>query len=187
MLQVLGAFIICCVTWSDFLPYCKVSKMKFERIHILTFSCFFYRGLLLSFSAFQFYYQLKMLPTYSASSISWIGTIQSFLLMATGIFTGPVFDLGYHRTLLFLGGFLTVFGFMMTSLATEYYQIFLSHGICTGLGSGMVHVPNYALVAASFTTRRAVALALVGSGVGIGACLCFLFISFLGGPPTSWL
>ncbi|KAL8827361.1 MAG: hypothetical protein Q9191_003233 [Dirinaria sp. TL-2023a] len=128
-----------------------------------------------------------MLPTYSASSITWIGTTQSFLLMATGIFAGPVFDLGYHRTLLFLGGFLTIFGFMMTSLATEYYQVLLAQGICTGLGSGMVHVPNYALVAASFTTRRAVAIALVGSGISIGACLCFLLLVFFDGAPTSWL
>ena len=92
--------------------------------------------------------------------------------MGSGILTGPIFDLGYHRTLLYLGAVLTVLGFIMTSFATEYYQVFLAQGVCTGLGSGMIHVPNYALVAASFTSKRALALALVGSGVSIGRSDC---------------
>lgn len=88
--------------------------------------------------------------------------------MFTGIITGPVYDLGYHRTLLFLGGFLTVFGMMMLSLCTEYYQILLAQGVCVGLGSGIVYVPSLALVAASFTTKRPVAVAAVSSGISIG-------------------
>ena len=76
------------------------------------------RGLVLSFGALQSFYQFSLLKDHSASSISWIGALQSFLLVFTGIFTGPVYDLGYHKSLLFTGGFLTVFGMMMLSLCT---------------------------------------------------------------------
>lgn len=42
-----------------------------------------------------------------------------------GIVSGPLVDSGYLRPLMLSGSFLTVFGLMMTSLATEYYQVSL--------------------------------------------------------------
>lgn len=43
-----------------------------------------------------------------------------------GIISGPLVDSGYIRSLTVVGSFLTVFGMMMTSLATNYYQVCLS-------------------------------------------------------------
>ena len=126
------------------------------------------RGPLLSFGAFQSYYQIVLLKEHSASSISRIGTLQSFLIMFTGIFTGPVYDMGYHRALLFLGALLTVLGMITLSFATHYYQVFLAQGVCLGLGGGIVYVPSLALVAASFTKKRQLAVAVVTSGTSIG-------------------
>lgn len=40
-----------------------------------------------------------------------------------GVFTGPLVDTGHLRPLMISGNFLIVFGMMMTSLATEYYQV----------------------------------------------------------------
>lgn len=40
-----------------------------------------------------------------------------------GLVSGPLVDSGYLRPLMISGSFLTVFGLMMTSLATEYYQV----------------------------------------------------------------
>lgn len=40
-----------------------------------------------------------------------------------GLATGPLVDVGYLRPLIIAGSFLTVFGMMMTSLATSYYQV----------------------------------------------------------------
>jgi hypothetical protein len=42
-----------------------------------------------------------------------------------GLVSGPLVDSGYLRPLMISGSFLTVFGLMMTSLATEYYQVSL--------------------------------------------------------------
>ena len=57
---------------------------------------------------------------------------------------------------------------MMLSLSTEYYQIILSQGVCLGIGSGILYVPSLALVAASFTTKRPLAVTLVTAGSSIG-------------------
>lgn len=100
-----------------------------------TFFVFFITwGVASSFSAYQAYYQEDLLADYTPSVISWIGTVQVSLLGFTGILSGALYDRGYIRALLILGGCLVVFGFMMLSLAKEYYQMLLTQGVCIGLG-----------------------------------------------------
>ena len=110
--------------------------------------------------------------------------------MVIGVVTGPIFDRGYLRTLLLVGSFLTVFGLMMTSIATSYYQVLLAQGFCVGLGSGCLFVPSLAVVATYFTTKRAFAtgISVAGSSVGMcmRCCLCLrrselISASFVGG------
>lgn len=81
------------------------------------------RGLLTTYGAFQEYYQTVLLPDETPSTISWVGSIQGTLIPMVGLATGPLVDVGYLRPLIISGSFLTVFGMMMTSLATSYYQV----------------------------------------------------------------
>ena len=92
------------------------------------------RGINFAFGTFESFYALTYIPSFTASSISWIGTIQSWLLIACGIFSGPLFDRGHYAVMLLSGSVLAVFGFMMLSLSHKYYEIFLSQGVCMGLG-----------------------------------------------------
>lgn len=124
-----------------------------------------------SFGVFQAYYQSDLLESRSSSEISWIGTFQAFLLVALSLFVGPIFDRGYFRSLIVVGTFLTVFGTMMTSLAIEYWQVFLAQGLCVGLGTGCLFLPSVALVATYFTSRRALAIGLVAAGGSIGSVI----------------
>jgi hypothetical protein len=80
---------------------------------------------LTTFGAFQEYYQTELLQGQSPSAISWVGSIQATLIPMVGLVSGPLVDSGYLRPLMISGSFLTVFGLMMTSLATEYYQVSL--------------------------------------------------------------
>ncbi|EXJ68916.1 uncharacterized protein A1O5_07848 [Cladophialophora psammophila CBS 110553] len=125
-------------------------------------------GIVSTFGAFQAFYIRDLLSTESASAISWVGSVQAFLVVFTGVFGGPLFDRGYLRSLVFTGCLLTVFGMMMTSLAKSYYQVFLAQGICVGLGAGLSYVPTLALISTYFTTKRpiAIGIAAVGSSVG---------------------
>ena len=76
--------------------------------------------------------------------------------------------MGYARPLLVVGSLLTVFGLMMLSLSTQYWEIMLAQGICIGLGSGMVYSPSLSIVAAAFTSKRPTAVAIANSGISIG-------------------
>ncbi|KAK9781364.1 putative Major facilitator superfamily domain-containing protein [Seiridium cardinale] len=126
-------------------------------------------GLLNTFGVFQTYYETSLLKNSSPSAISWIGSMQAFCLMSIGVFVGPLYDAGYFRALLFSGSFLVTFGFMMTSISTEYYQVFLAQGICIGLGTSCLSIPSIALVPMYFTPPKrawAMSIATMGSGVG---------------------
>ena len=121
-----------------------------------------------AFGAYQSYYTAGLLADYNAFSISWIGTIQAFLLVFIGVITGPVFDQGYLRPMVIVGGCMIVFAVMMLSVAGEYWQIVLAQGVCLGLGSGILFTPTLAQVTVSFTKHRPIALgcAMIGSGLG---------------------
>jgi len=121
-----------------------------------------------SFGVFQTYYENKLLSASSAIQISWIGSIQAFLLLVIGVSTGPLFDRGYLNSLLLVGSLLTVFGLMMTSICTQYWQIILAQGVCVGLGAGCLFVPSVAVVATFFTTKRAIATGIAVGGSSIG-------------------
>ncbi|KAJ0414664.1 major facilitator superfamily domain-containing protein [Aspergillus carlsbadensis] len=128
-------------------------------------------GVINTFGVYQTYYENTLLPQYSASSISWIGTIQGFLLFLAGIVAGPIFDKGYLKALIAVGSFLVVFGLMMTSLSSKYYQVFLAHGITVGIGCAFLFLPSVAIVATYFTSKRALATGITASGGSIGAVI----------------
>ncbi|KAE8154676.1 major facilitator superfamily domain-containing protein [Aspergillus avenaceus] len=125
-------------------------------------------GLITTFGAFQEYYRTVLLRGESPSAISWIGSIQATLIVMVGMVTGPLVDSGYLRILISCGSFLIVFGMMMTSLATRYYQVLLGQAFCVGLGGGISYIPAMVVISSSFTTKRPVAIgcASIGSSVG---------------------
>jgi MFS family permease len=126
------------------------------------------KGPTLTSGLFQDFYQTEYLSDYTPSAIGWIGAINAFFLVVTGVIAGPLFDRGFLRVLMALGCFMSVFGMMMLSLSTQYYQIFLSQGVCMGIGNGLVYVPALAMVGRLFAEQRAYAIGTVTTGASIG-------------------
>lgn len=124
-----------------------------------------------TFGVYQAFYQTSLLKSRKSSDISWIGTFGAFLLVSLSIVSGPIFDRGYARALIVAGTFFTVFGLMMTSLSTEYYQLFLAQGVCVGLGGGLLFLPSVAIVSTYFSTKRGIATGITAAGGSIGSVL----------------
>ncbi|KAL8709928.1 MAG: hypothetical protein Q9220_005378 [cf. Caloplaca sp. 1 TL-2023] len=125
-------------------------------------------GIVNSFGLFQTYYETDLLASQSSSAISWIGTVQAFLLIIVGVVSGPFYDRGYIRTLIVLGTLLVVFGMMMTSIATKYWEVLLAQGFCVGLGFGCLYIPSVAIVSTYFSTKRALAVGITSAGGSLG-------------------
>lgn len=106
-------------------------------------------GWMNSIGIFQEYYQTTLLNTYSASAISWIPSLQVFLMTALGPFIGIIYDRHGPRMLLLVGSFLHVFGIMMASLGTKYYQLLLAQGVCSALGVACIFQPGKLISPAS--------------------------------------
>lgn len=128
-------------------------------------------GIVNSFGSYQTYYESDLLKDASPSSVSWIGSIQAYLLMLVGAMTGPIYDAGYFRHLLVVGSFLVVFGQMMLSLCTEYWQVLLAQAFCIGAGTGCLFVPSVAILSTYFTTRLATATGIAAAGSSIGGVI----------------
>ena len=121
-----------------------------------------------AWGSFQEYYTSDYLPQSSPASISWIGSTQTTLLVFLGLLWGPIFDLGYYKTLMYSGASISAVGALALSFSNKYWQVFLTQGLCIGLGCGVLFIPTLALVTRSFKKRRAFAVALVFCGTPIG-------------------
>ncbi|PTB63039.1 MFS general substrate transporter [Trichoderma citrinoviride] len=150
-LQVLGGWVVFAATW----------------------------GLVNAFGTFQTYYQTVMLTSESASTISWIGSLQACLLFLGGFVAGPLFDAGYVTSILNGGLLLTCFGMFMTSLCTTYWQVLLAQGVCVGFGMGISFLPATAIMAQYFQKRRAFAIGIAGTGSPVGGIIFPIIFSHL--------
>lgn len=134
--------------------------------HLVVFNVW---GYINSFGVFQAYYvsALQQPP----SSISWVGSVQIFLLFFIGTFSGRATDYGLFRPIFLAGSFFLLLGVFMTSLCTEYWQLFLAQGICTGIGNGLLFCPSLAVISTYFSSHRAVAIGIGASGTSTGGII----------------
>ncbi|KAI0319669.1 major facilitator superfamily domain-containing protein [Amylostereum chailletii] len=125
-------------------------------------------GYIYSFGAYQDFYTRSNVA--SASSVSWIGSIQAFLVPSMGLISGRLLDLGYFRHTLAAGSLLYTLSLFMLSIAhpTRYYQIFLAQGIGMGLGAGLIYIPSIAIQSHHWGSRRPLALGIIFSGSSVG-------------------
>ena len=128
-------------------------------------------GFTFAFGSFQSYYELTYIPNENPSNISWIGTMGTFLLIVVGVISGPLFDLGYFRSMLFVGAGMETVGVFLMSLSTRYWHIFLTQGVILGLGNGLLFLPGLALVGRSFKKHRAVAMGITTCGAPAGGVI----------------
>lgn len=57
------------------------------------------------------------------------------------------------------------------SHTNSYYQVFLTNGLCLGLGAGLTYVPSLSIVGHYFQRQRPLAMGIVSAGSALGAVL----------------
>ena len=132
--------------------------------HLIIFNTW---GFVNSFGVFQTYYTGAL--GRSSSDISWIGSVQIFLLYAIGTLSGHALDAGLFRPVCVAGCFLHVLGIFMTSISTRYWQVLLAQGVCVGIGNGLLFCPTISLVATYFSSKQALAMGIAAAGSTSGS------------------
>ncbi|KAJ4343891.1 hypothetical protein N0V87_000174 [Didymella glomerata] len=128
---------------------------------------------------FQNYYQTNQLRNYSPSSIAWIPSIEIFMMFFPGPIVGWAFDNYGPKYLLLFGTFFHVFGLMMTSLCTEYYQFILAQAICSPLGLNCIFNAATSTIPTWFLKKRGIAYGIMAAGSGLGGIIIPIMASHL--------
>ncbi|KAI1790028.1 MFS general substrate transporter [Ganoderma leucocontextum] len=138
-------------------------------------------GYLNAFGVYQDFYTRDFLSHESPSNISWIGSLQLFLMYAPGAIVGHAFDAGYFHHIQIAGSILHVLSIFMLSLTSrdQYYQVFLAQGVGVGLGVGMLFLPSLSIVAHHFRNRRALATGIAVSGASCGGVVFPIMLNHL--------
>ncbi|KAK4233605.1 major facilitator superfamily domain-containing protein [Achaetomium macrosporum] len=126
-------------------------------------------GIVNSFGLFQTHYTTAL--GHPPSDISWIGSIQIFLLFFVGALTGRLTDAGYFRHVFALGVTFQILGIFTTSAATQYWQVLLAQGVCMGLGNGCLFCPSISTLSTYFSKRRSLAIGMAACGTATGGLI----------------
>ncbi|KAH6891039.1 major facilitator superfamily domain-containing protein [Thelonectria olida] len=128
-------------------------------------------GLVNCVGVFQAYYVGGPLRHYDSSTVSWIMSVQVFFMIFCGAIFGRIFDSYGPRYLLYGGTLAYVFGLMMVSLSSSYYQFFLSQAIVASVGSSAVFNACMSSLVTWFFKRRAAAFGIMVSGSSLGGVI----------------
>ncbi|KAI3559231.1 riboflavin transporter MCH5 [Colletotrichum abscissum] len=131
-----------------------------------------------SFGVFQAYYTRHQLSNHTPDDISWIGSIQAFLVFASGAIGGPIFD-RYGAWVIRPAAIVYIFSVMMTSLCNEYWHFMLAQGVLSGLSNGLIMFPAMAATPQYFKRRRGAAMGLAIAGSSLGAVVFPIVLSEL--------
>ena len=132
------------------------------------FTAFNTWGFITSFGAFEDYYVNNLLKGNNASDIAWIGSFELFCIFAVGTFSGRALDAGYFHPTYISGCVLLILGVFMTSLARNYWEVFLAQAVCSGVGTGLMFTPTIGLVGSYFSKKRIFIMAFYLTGAGAG-------------------
>ncbi|KAJ5489862.1 Major facilitator superfamily domain general substrate transporter [Penicillium expansum] len=136
-------------------------------------------GWINSVGIFQNYYESTLLRQYSASTIAWIPSLQIFFMYAMGPISGHLYDNYGPRYSILFGSLLHVFGLMMCSISTKYYQILLSQGVCSAIGVSIIFQPATSVIPGWFDKRRGTVYGLMSTGSSIGGVIFPIMIQRL--------
>lgn len=119
------------------------------------------------------------LSDYSLSDVSWITSVEVWGMVFFGVVFGRVFDIYGPRWILIIGTVVYIFGLMMTSLASQYYQFFLAQGVCAAIASSAIFNACMASSISWFFKYRAAASGIMISGSSIGGTVMPIMIEQL--------
>ncbi|KXJ90727.1 major facilitator superfamily domain-containing protein [Microdochium bolleyi] len=136
-------------------------------------------GLINCVGVFVQHYSSGPLAGYSLSTVTWITSLQVFMMTGSGAIMGRLYDNFGPRYLIIPGTVLYVFALMMTSLSTQYYQLILAQSVLSSIGSSAIFNAALNSTMTWFFKKRAMALGIVASGSSTGGVVLPIMLTKL--------
>ena len=99
---------------------------------------------------------------------SWIGSIGFGMLAGVANYTGAWADRFGNSYVAFTGGVIIAISYVLASLSTEIWHLFVTLGFMAGFGYSMSFLAGVSVVCQWFTTRRGLAIGMAVAGSGLG-------------------
>ncbi|KAG0698068.1 mycorrhiza-upregulated monocarboxylate permease [Suillus ampliporus] len=137
-----------------------------RRAWATAFGCFLVQfcgyGYVSSFGVYQDFYLRIYLTNQSPSAISWIGSLNSFLIANLTLISGLLYDRGWFYQLMIAGSLIQSLSLFMLSFAQpgQFYFIFIAQGVLSGIGMGLTYGPSMAVISQYFLQKTHVSLCL---------------------------
>ncbi|KAG1768546.1 major facilitator superfamily domain-containing protein [Suillus occidentalis] len=130
-------------------------------------------GYTTSFGVYEDFYTQHYLTNESSYAISSIGSFNAFLGTAVSLIAGLLYDRGYFYHLVITGSLLQSVSLFMLSFAKpdQYYQVFLTQGLGSGIALGLLYIPSLAVVSHYFKRKRTLVMTFVILGSSLGAII----------------
>lgn len=126
-------------------------------------------GLNSSFGVFLAYYlDNDVFPGATHLEYAFVGSLSIACAMLISPVATTAVRLFGTRVTLMIGVVFETASLIGASFAWETYQLFLSQGVCFGLGMGFLFVASVGIVPQWFTTRRSLANGIATAGSGLG-------------------
>ncbi|KAK9452942.1 major facilitator superfamily domain-containing protein [Dipodascopsis uninucleata] len=120
-------------------------------------------GMINAFGVYETFYVMKY-PNMTSSKLSVIGSLQPCLTFLAAV---PAVTVMHHigpQLCTFIGGMIMVASFMLLSITTEAWQIYIVQGLMYGIGSGLTYVTATAVLFQWFKHKRALVMGIASSG-----------------------
>ncbi|KAF5113766.1 hypothetical protein DV452_002031 [Geotrichum candidum] len=127
-------------------------------------------GFVSAYGAYQAYY-LTRFPTTSQSIMMMIGSLQPFLIYASGAPTILLIHAMGAKTVIAISGVILVTSLMVIPECKSVWQLFLAQGVLYGFGSGLGVFVSYSVPQQWFKRKRAFAVGIAASGSSVGGLL----------------
>ncbi|KAF2684085.1 major facilitator superfamily protein [Lentithecium fluviatile CBS 122367] len=129
-------------------------------------------GVIASYGVYLAYYlSSNRFPGATPLDYAFIGGLNFGLAMlVSSPATYLVRTLGTHPVML-LGVLLQTGGFIGASFAARIWQLYLSQGVCVGLGVGFLFIPSVAVTSQWFDKKRSLANSITSAGSGLGGVI----------------
>lgn len=125
-------------------------------------------GLVNSTGAIESRVQNYILTENTATQISWIFSIFSFMAFGGNLISGSLFDRYGAKVISIIGSVLIVGGLFATANCRTLIEFIFGFGICCGAGCALVMAPNVTVIGHYFNKRRGVAMGIAMSGASVG-------------------
>lgn len=126
-------------------------------------------GALYSFSVFA--PPFAELRGWSVPDVMFAFGLTSMLAPVVMIGSGVLIDRGYARPLMIIGGILYGLGYVGGGLTTSLTLFYLSYGIVTGIGQGIMYAAALSNTMKFFPDKRGFASGVITGGMGAGSAL----------------